>query len=348
MSKQLQFKEEARAALLRGVNVLSHAVKVTLGPKGRNVVIDKKFGSPTITKDGVTVAKEIELKDHFENMGAQMLKEVASKTSDIAGDGTTTATVLAQAIFRAGLKNVTAGANPTALQRGIERAVEKVVLELQKMSKSTKDKKEIAQVATIAANNDATVGSLIAEAMEKVGKDGVVTVEEAKGMDTTLEVVEGMQFDRGYLSPYFVTDAERMETVLEDCLILISEKKLSVMKDMLPLLEQVAQSGKPLLIVAEDVEGEGLATLVVNKLRGTLSACAVKAPGFGDRRKAMLEDIALLTAGKAITEDLGIKLENLKLEDLGRAKKVVVTKDNTTLIDGAGKSASIEGRIKQI
>jgi chaperonin GroEL len=273
MSKQLQFKEEARAALLRGVNVLSHAVKVTLGPKGRNVVIDKKFGSPTITKDGVTVAKEIELKDHFENMGAQMLKEVASKTSDIAGDGTTTATVLAQAIFRAGLKNVTAGANPTALQRGIERAVEKVVLELQKMSKSTKDKKEIAQVATIAANNDATVGSLIAEAMEKVGKDGVVTVEEAKGMDTTLEVVEGMQFDRGYLSPYFVTDAERMEAVLEDCLILISEKKLSVMKDMLPLLEQVAQSGKPLLIVAEDVEGEGLATLVVNKLRGTLSAC---------------------------------------------------------------------------
>jgi len=348
MSKQLQFKEEARAALLRGVNVLSHAVKVTLGPKGRNVVIDKKFGSPTITKDGVTVAKEIELKDHFENMGAQMLKEVASKTSDIAGDGTTTATVLAQAIFRAGLKNVTAGANPTALQRGIERAVEKVVLELQKMSKSTKDKKEIAQVATIAANNDATVGSLIAEAMEKVGKDGVVTVEEAKGMDTTLEVVEGMQFDRGYLSPYFVTDAERMEATLEDCLILISEKKLSVMKDMLPLLEQVAQSGKPLLIVAEDVEGEGLATLVVNKLRGTLSACAVKAPGFGDRRKAMLEDIALLTAGKAITEDLGIKLENLKLEDLGRAKKVIVTKDNTTLIDGAGKTASIEGRIKQI
>ncbi len=337
MSKQLQFKEEARAALLRGVNVLAHAVKVTLGPKGRNVVIDKKYGSPTITKDGVTVAKEIELKDHFENMGAQMLKEVASKTSDIAGDGTTTATVLAQAIFRAGLKNVTAGANPTALQRGIERAVEKVVQELQKMSKSTKDKKEIAQVATIAANNDATVGSLIAEAMEKVGKDGVVTVEEAKGMDTTLEVVEGMQFDRGYLSPYCVTDAERMEAILEYCLMLISEKKLSVMKDMLPLL-----------IVAEDVEGEGLATLVVNKLRGTLSACAVKAPGFGDRRKAMLEDIALLTAGKAITEDLGIKLENLKLEDLGRAKKVVVTKDNTTLIDGAGKSGAIEGRIKQI
>jgi chaperonin GroEL len=348
MSKQLQFKEEARAALLRGVNVMAHAVKVTLGPKGRNVVIDKKFGSPTITKDGVTVAKEIELKDHFENMGAQMLKEVASKTSDIAGDGTTTATVLAQAIFRGGLKNVTAGANPMALQRGIERAVEQVTRELQKMSKSTKDKKEIAQVATIAANNDATVGNLIAEAMEKVGKDGVVTVEEAKGMDTTLEVVEGMQFDRGYLSPYMVTDAERMEAILEDCLILISEKKLSVMKDMLPLLEQVAQSGKPLLIVAEDVEGEGLATLVVNKLRGTLSACAVKAPGFGDRRKAMLEDIAILTGGKAITEDLGIKLENLKLDDLGRAKKVVVTKDNTTLIDGAGKSATIEGRIKQI
>ncbi len=348
MSKQLQFKEEARAALLRGVNVMAHAVKVTLGPKGRNVVIDKKFGSPTITKDGVTVAKEIELENHFENMGAQMLKEVASKTSDIAGDGTTTATVLAQAIFRGGLKNVTAGANPMALQRGIERAVEQVTRELQKMSKSTKDKKEIAQVATIAANNDATVGNLIAEAMEKVGKDGVVTVEEAKGMETTLEVVEGMQFDRGYLSPYMVTDAERMEAVLEDCLILISEKKLAVMKDMLPLLEQVAQSGKPLLIVAEDVEGEGLATLVVNKLRGTLSACAVKAPGFGDRRKAMLEDIAILTGGKAITEDLGIKLENLKLDDLGRAKKVVVTKDNTTLIDGAGKSATIEGRIKQI
>jgi chaperonin GroEL len=348
MSKQLQFKEEARAALLRGVNVMAHAVKVTLGPKGRNVVIDKKFGSPTITKDGVTVAKEIELKDHFENMGAQMLKEVASKTSDIAGDGTTTATVLAQAIFRGGLKNVTAGANPMALQRGIEHAVEQVTRELQKMSKSTKDKKEIAQVATIAANNDATVGNLIAEAMEKVGKDGVVTVEEAKGMETTLEVVEGMQFDRGYLSPYMVTDAERMEAILEDCLILISEKKLGVMKDMLPLLEQVAQSGKPLLIVAEDVEGEALATLVVNKLRGTLSSCAVKAPGFGDRRKAMLEDIALLTGGKAITEDLGIKLENLKLEDLGRAKKVVVTKDNTTLIDGAGKSATIEGRIKQI
>ncbi len=348
MSKQLLFDEQARAALLRGVNVMAHAVKVTLGPKGRNVVIGKKFGSPTITKDGVTVAKEIELKDHFENMGAQMIKEVASKTSDVAGDGTTTATVLAQAIFRGGLKNVTAGANPMGLHRGIEKAVERVVEELRKMSHSTKNKKEIAQVATIAANNDPTVGSLIAEAMEKVGKDGVVTVEEAKGMETALEVVEGMQFDRGYLSPYMVTDAERMEAVLEDCLILIHEKKLSAMKDMLPLLEQVAHSGKPLLIVAEDVEGEALATLVVNKLRGTLSSCAVKAPGFGDRRKAMLEDIAILTGGKAITEDLGIKLENLTLEDLGRAKRVVLTKDNTTLIDGAGKSAAIEGRIKQI
>jgi chaperonin GroEL len=348
MSKQLLFNEEARAALLRGVNVIGHAVKVTLGPKGRNVVIDKKYGSPTITKDGVAVAKEIELKDPYENMGAQMIKEVASKTSDIAGDGTTTATVLAQAIFRGGLRNVTAGANPMGLQRGIEQAVETVVDELRKMSKSTKDKKEIAQVATIAANNDPTVGSLIAEAMEKVGKDGVVTVEEAKGMETTLEVVEGMQFDRGYLSPYMVTDPDRMEAVLEDCLVLIYEKKLSVMKDMLPLLEQVAHSGKPLLIVAEDVEGEALATLVVNKLRGTLASCAVKAPGFGDRRKAMLDDIAILTGGKAITEDLGIKLENLKLEDLGKAKKVVVDKDNTTLIDGAGKSAAIEGRIKQI
>ncbi len=348
MPKQLVFNEDARAALLRGVNVMAHAVKVTLGPKGRNVVIDKKFGSPTITKDGVTVAKEIELKDPYENMGAQMIKEVASKTSDIAGDGTTTATVLAQAIFRGGLKNVTAGANPMGLHRGIEQAVEKVVEELRKMSKSTKDKKEIAQVATIAANNDATVGSLIAEAMEKVGKDGVVTVEEAKGMETTLEVVEGMQFDRGYLSPYMVTDPERMEAILEDCLILIHEKKLSVMKDMLPLLEQVAHSGKPLLIVAEDVEGEALATLVVNKLRGTLSCCAVKAPGFGDRRKAMLEDIATLTGGKAITEDLGIKLENLKLEDLGTVKKVVVDKDKTTLVEGAGKTATIEGRIKQI
>jgi chaperonin GroEL len=348
MPKQLVFNEEARAALLRGVNIIAHAVSVTLGPKGRNVVLDKKFGSPTITKDGVTVAKEIELGNNAENMGAQMIKEVASKTSDIAGDGTTTATVLAQAIFRGGLRNVTAGANPMALQRGIDRAVEKVVEELKKMSKSTKDKKEIAQVATIASNNDKTIGNLIAEAMEKVGKDGVITVEEAKGMDTTLEVVEGMQFDRGYLSPYFATDPERMEAVLEDCLILIHEKKLSVMKDMLPLLEQVAHAGKPFLIIAEDLEGEALATLVVNKLRGTLHCCAVKAPGFGDRRKAMLEDMAILTGGKAITEDLGIKLENLKLDDLGRAKKVVVDKDKTTIIDGGGKTGAIEGRIKQI
>src|SRR5712692_6220802 len=348
MPKQLRFNEEARAALLRGINIMSHAVKATLGPKGRNVVIDKKFGSPTITKDGVAVAKEIELKDPYENMGAQMLKEVASKTSDIAGDGTTTATVLAQAIFRGGLKNVTAGANPMGLKRGIEQAVEKVAEELKKMSKSTKDKKEIAQVATIASNNDQTIGHLIAEAMEKVGKDGVITVEEAKGMETTLEVVEGMQFDRGYLSPYMVTDPERMEAVLEDCLVLIHEKKLSVMKDMLPLLEQVAHSGKPFLIVSEDVEGEALATLVVNKLRGTLACCAVKAPGFGDRRKALLEDIATLTGGKAITEDLGIKLETVKLEDLGRAKKVLVDKDKTTIVDGAGKTGAIESRIKQI
>ena len=348
MSKQLLFDEEARAALLRGVNLISRAVKVTLGPKGRNVVLDKKYGSPTVTKDGVAVAKEIELKDPYENMGAQMIKEVASKTSDLAGDGTTTATVLAQAIFRGGLRNVTAGANPMALHRGIEQAVEAVVVELGKMSKSTKAKKEIAQVATIASNNDETIGKLIAEAMEKVGKDGVITVEEAKTTDTSLEVVEGMQFDRGYLSPYLVTDPERMEATLEDCYVLIHEKKLGSMKDMLPLLEAVARSGKPLLIIAEDVEGEALATLVVNKLRGTFSVCAVKAPGFGDRRKAMLEDIATLTAGKAITEDLGIKLENVKLEDLGRAKKVVVDKDNTTLIDGAGKAAAIEGRIKQI
>ena len=348
MAKQLLFNEEARAALLRGVNIMAHAVKATLGPKGRNVVIDKKYGSPTITKDGVTVAKEVELKNPYENMGAQMLKEVASKTSDVAGDGTTTATVLAQAIFREGLKNVTAGANPMGLKRGIEQAVEKVVSELKSMTKSTKDKKEIAQVATIAANNDKTIGNLIAEAMEKVGKDGVITVEEAKAMETTLEVVEGMQFDRGYLSPYFVTDPERMETVLDDAIILIHEKKISVMKDMLPLLEQVARSGKPFLIVAEEVEGEALATLVVNKLRGTLSCCAVKAPGFGDRRKAMLDDLATLTGGKAITEDLGIKLENIKLEDLGRAKKVVVNKDTTTIIEGAGSSKEIEGRIKQI
>jgi chaperonin GroEL len=319
-----------------------------LGPKGRNVVLDKKFGSPTITKDGVAVAKEIELKDPYENMGAQMIKEVASKTSDLAGDGTTTATVLAQAIYRGGLRNVTAGANPMGLQRGIDQAVEKVVVELKKLSKSTKDKKEIAQVATIASNNDKTIGNLIAEAMEKVGKDGVITVEEAKGMETALEVVEGMQFDRGYLSPYFVTDPARMEAVLEECLVLIHEKKLGSMKEMLPLLEQVAKSGKPLLIVAEEVEGEALATLVVNKLRGTFACCAVKAPGFGDRRKAMLEDIAILTGGKAITEDLGVKLENLTLADLGKAKKVVVDKDNTTLIEGGGKTGAIEGRIKQL
>jgi len=348
MPKQLKFNEDARASLLKGINIMAEAVKATLGPKGRNVVIDKKFGSPTITKDGVTVAKEIELKDPYEDMGAQMLKEVASKTSDIAGDGTTTATVLAQAIFREGLRNVTAGANPMGLKRGIEAAVGAVTEELKKLSKSTKDKKEIAQVATIASNNDKTIGNLIAEAMEKVGKDGVITVEESKSADTVLDVVEGMQFDRGYLSPYFVTDAERMECVLEDALILIHEKKISVMKDMLPLLEQVARAGKPLLIIAEDVEGEALATLVVNKLRGTLHTCAVKAPGFGDRRKAMLEDIAILTGGKAITEDLGIKLENIKLEDLGRAKKVVVDKDNTTIVEGSGKASAIEGRIKQI
>ena len=348
MPKQILFSDAGRAALLRGVNIMATAVKATMGPKGRNVVIDKKFGSPTITKDGVTVAKEIELKDHYENVGAQMLKEVASKTSDIAGDGTTTATVLAQAIIRDGLKNVTAGANPMGLKRGIDTAVDAVVNELKSMSKSTKDKKEIEQVATIASNNDKTIGSLIAEAMEKVGKDGVITVEESKSADTALDVVEGMQFDRGYLSPYFVTDPERMEVVLEDALILIYEKKLSVMKDMLPLLEQVARVGKPFLIVAEDLEGEALATLVVNKLRGTLHCAAVKAPGFGDRRKAMMEDIATLTGGKAITEDLGIKLENITLEDLGKAKKIVVDKDNTTIIDGAGKTSTIEGRIKQL
>jgi chaperonin GroEL len=348
MPKQLKFDEEARSALLKGVTIMAAAVKATLGPKGRNVVIDKKFGSPTITKDGVTVAKEIELKDKYENMGAQMVREVASKTSDVAGDGTTTATVLAQAIFREGLKNVTAGANPMGLKRGIEAAVEAVVKDLKSISKSTKDKKEIAQVATIASNNDKTIGNLIAEAMEKVGKDGVITVEESKSAETVLDVVEGMQFDRGYLSPYFVSDAERMEVNLEDAYVLIHEKKISVMKDMLPLLEQVARAGKPLLIIAEEVEGEALATLVVNKLRGTLSACAVKAPGFGDRRKAMLEDIAVLTGGKAITEDLGIKLENIKLTDLGRAKKVVVDKDNTTLVEGSGKTKEIEGRIKHI
>ncbi|HEY3067603.1 MAG TPA: chaperonin GroEL [Methylomirabilota bacterium] len=348
MPKQLLFHEEARATLLRGINVMAHAVTVTLGPKGRNVVIARKFGSPTITKDGVTVAKEISLKDPGQDLGAQMIKEVAAKTSDVAGDGTTTATVLAHAIFREGLRNVTAGANPMALKRGIEQAVDTVVAELKHMSKATKDKKEIAQVATIAANNDKTIGTLIAEAMEKVGKDGVITVEEAKTMETTLDVVEGMQFDRGYLSPYFATDAERMEAVLEDAVVLIHEKKISVMKDLLPLLEQVAQAGTPLLIVAEDLEGEALATLVVNKLRGTLACCAVKAPGFGDRRKAMLEDLATVTGGKAITEELGIKLESLKLEDLGRAKKVVVDKDKTTIIEGAGSTKAIEGRIKQL
>jgi chaperonin GroEL len=348
MPKQLRFNADARAALLRGINTMSSAVKVTLGPKGRNVVIARKFGSATLTKDGVTVAKEIELTGPAENMGAQMLKEVAAKTSDIAGDGTTTATVLAQAIFRGGLKNVTAGASPMALKRGIERAVDTVVEELKHMSKTTKDRKEIAQVATIASNNDKAIGDLIAEAMEKVGKDGVITVEEAKAMETTLDVVEGMQFDRGYLSPYFVTNPERMEVVLEDALVLIHEKKLSVMKDMLPLLEQVARAGKPLLIIAEDVEGEALATLVVNRLRGTLQTCAVKAPGFGDRRKAMLEDVATLTGGKALTEDLGVKLENVKLEDLGKAKKVVVDKDNTTIIEGAGKTVEIQSRIKQL
>jgi chaperonin GroEL len=348
MPKQLLLHDEARAALLRGVNIMSRAVKATLGPKGRNVGIDKQFGSPTITKDGVTVAKEISLKDRTEDLGAQMIKEVASKTSEVAGDGTTTATVLAHAIFREGLKNVTAGANPMALKRGIEQAVTAVVEELKHMSKPTKDKAEIAQVATIAANNDPAIGHLIADAMEKVGKDGVITVEEAKGMDTTLELVEGMQFDRGYLSPYFVTDPQRMEAELEDVRVLVHEKKISAMQDMLPLLEQVAKAGRPLLIIAEDLEGEALATLVVNKLRGTLTCCAVKAPGFGDRRRAMLQDIAILTGGKAITEDLGVKLENVKLEDLGRAKKVVVTKDTTTLIEGGGATKEIEGRIKQI
>ena len=347
MAKQIIYQEEARQALLRGVNQLADAVKVTLGPKGRNVVLDKKFGSPTITKDGVTVAKEIDLKDPVENLGARMVREVASKTSDIAGDGTTTATVLAQAIVREGSKNVAAGANPMGLKRGIEKAVEMVIEELKKLSRPVSGS-SIAQVGTISANNDATIGRIIAEAMEKVGKDGVITVEEAKTMETSLEVVEGMQFDRGYLSPYFVTDPERMEVVLEDPLILIHEKKISSIKDLLPVLEKVAQSGSPLLIVAEDLEGEALATLVVNKLRGTLKAAAVKAPGYGDRRKAMLEDIATLTGGRAITEDLGIKLENIKPEDLGRAKKVTIDKDNTTIVEGGGTRKAIEGRVKQI
>jgi chaperonin GroEL len=347
-AKELHFNTDARAALKRGVDQLAEAVKVTLGPKGRNVVIDKKFGAPTVTKDGVTVAKEIELSDPLENMGAQMVKEVATKTSDLAGDGTTTATVLAQAIFREGLKNVTAGVNPMALKRGIDAGVSAVVEELKKMSVPTKGKKEIAQVGSISANNDKEIGDLIAEAMEKVGKDGVITVEEAKGLETTLETVEGMQFDRGYLSPYFVTDPEKMEAVLEDALILIHDKKISSMKDLLPILEKVAQMGKPLLIIAEDIEGEALATLVVNKLRGTLRVAAVKAPGFGDRRKAMLEDIAQLTGGQVISEEVGFKLENAVVTDLGRAKRVVVDKENTTLIDGQGDEEKIKGRIKEI
>jgi len=347
MAKQITYHEEARQGILRGVNGLARAVRITLGPKGRNVVLEKKFGSPVVTKDGVTVAKEIELPDGVENLGAKMVREVASKTSDVAGDGTTTATVLAQAIFREGLRNVAAGSNPMELKRGIEQAVEKVVGEIQKLSKPVRGKM-IAQVGTISANGDETIGSIIAEAMEKVGKDGVIQVEEAKTLETSLEIVEGMQFDRGYLSPYFVTDPERMEVVLEDCLILIHEKKISNMKDLLPVLEKVAQSGKPLLIVAEDLEGEALATLVVNKLRGTLKVAAVKAPGFGDRRKAMMEDIAILSGGSAIFEDLGIKLENLKMEDLGTAKKIVITKEETTLVEGAGTKKDIEGRIRQI
>jgi chaperonin GroEL len=347
MSKQITYGDDSRQAILRGVNRLADAVRVTLGPRGRNVVLDKKFGAPLITKDGVTVAKEIELKEPLENMGAQMVKEVASKTSDVAGDGTTTATVLAQAIYREGSKNVTAGANPMAVKRGIERAVAAVTEELKKLSKPVKGKM-IAQVGTISANNDETIGGIIAQAMEKVGKDGVITVEEAKSIETSLEIVEGMQFDRGYLSPYFVTDPERMECVLENALVLIHEKKISQMKDLLPLLEQVAKLGQPLLAVAEDLEGEALATLVVNKLRGTLNAAAVQAPGYGDRRKAMLEDMAILTGGKAITEDLGIKLENLKLEDLGKAKKITIDKDTTTIVEGAGSAKDIEGRVKQL
>ena len=348
MAKEILFEQEARERMLRGVRVLAAAVKVTLGPRGRNVVLEKSFGSPTVTKDGVTVAKDIELQDKFENMGAQMVKEVASKTSDVAGDGTTTATILAESLFNEGVKLVAAGHNPMSLKRGIDKAVSKIVEELKKLSKPTKDQKEIAQVGTISANNDKTIGNIIAEAMEKVGKEGVITVEEAKGMETTLEVVEGMQFDRGYLSPYFVTDPERMECVLENPFILINEKKVSSMKDLLPVLEQIAKMGKPLLIIAEEVEGEALATLVVNKLRGTLQVCAVKAPGFGDRRKAMLEDIATLTGGKMIAEELGIKLENVQLDDLGRAKRVTIDKDNTTIVDGAGAKTEIEARVKQI
>ena len=347
-AKQVRFGQDARDRILRGVNVLADAVTVTLGPKGRNVVLEKSFGAPNITKDGVTVAKEIELEDKFENMGAQMVKEVASKTSDVAGDGTTTATVLARAIFVEGIKMVAAGHDPMSLKRGIDRAVDAIVAELKTVSKPTKDQKEIAQVGTISANNDTTVGEIIAEAMNKVGKEGVITVEEAKGLETTLEVVEGMQFDRGYLSPYFVTDPERMEVVLEDPYLLINEKKISNMKDLLPILEQIAKTGRPFIMIAEDVEGEALATLVVNKIRGTLQCVAVKAPGFGDRRKAMLEDIAILAGGKVIAEELGIKLESIALTDLGRAKRIVVDKDNCTIVDGAGKRADIEGRIKQI
>ncbi len=347
-AKQLQFDENARHALLRGVEKLARAVKATLGPSGRNVILDKKFGSPTITKDGVTVAKEIELEDPYENMGAQLVREVASKTSDIAGDGTTTATVLAESIYKEGLRNVTAGANPTSLQRGINKAVEAITKELEKISKKVSDRTEIAQVATVSANWDKTIGEIIADAMDKVGKDGTITVEEARSIDTTLDVVEGMQFDKGYLSPYFVTNAEAMEVALDNAYILIHEKKISSLKDMLPLLEKVAKAGRPLLIIAEDVEGEALATLVVNKLRGTLQVAAVKAPGFGDRRKAMLEDIAVLTGGQCITEDLGIKLENIKLEDLGKAKRVTIDKENTTIVEGEGKKADISGRVSQI
>ncbi len=346
--KIIQYDEDARRSILKGVNTLADAVKVTLGPKGRNVIIDKSFGAPTVTKDGVTVAKEIELEDKFENMGAQMVREVASRTSDVAGDGTTTATILAQAIYREGTKSVAAGSNPMDIKRGIEKAVDVVVKELAKLSKPTKDQKEIAQVGTISANNDEAIGDIIAEAMGKVGKEGVITVEEAKGLQTELEIVEGMQFDRGYLSPYFVTNPEKMQVELSDCLILIYEKKISGMKDLLPILEQIAKMGRPLLIIAEDLEGEALATLVVNKIRGTLHVAAVKAPGFGDRRKAMLEDIAILTGGKMISEEMGYKLENTRLEDLGRAKKISIDKDNTTIIDGAGERAELEGRVKQI
>ena len=347
-AKVLQYDEEARKSILRGVNTLADAVKVTLGPKGRNVILDKSFGAPLVTKDGVTVAKEIELEDKFENMGAQMVKEVASKTSDVAGDGTTTATLLAQAIYREGAKTVAAGSNPMDVKRGIEKAVEAVVKDLVKQSKPTKDQKEIAQVGTISANNDETIGGIIAEAMGKVGKEGVITVEEAKGLETELDIVEGMQFDRGYLSPYFGTNAEKMQVLLDDCYILINEKKISSMKDLLPILEQIAKMGRPLLIISEDIEGEALATLVVNKIRGTLHVAAVKAPGFGDRRKAMLEDIAILTGGKMISEEMGYKLEAVTVSDLGRAKKIMIDKDNTTIIDGAGDRHSLEGRVKQI